>query len=106
MRHGAEPWQVRPEVRLTGPEERVKGFEQYTPVLTVEQAVREAQRCFGCGCGVGCQICHDICKMFAYEIDSLGRVTLDEEKCVACGMCVQRCPNEVLEMVQTSEEPI
>ena len=29
---------------------------------------------------------------------------IDEDKCVACGMCIHRCPNRNIEMVQTGTE--
>jgi len=95
----------RPEIARVPPAVRVKNFDECTPVLTQKQAVAEAKRCMACGCGAGCQICHDLCKMFAYKIET-GRVVLDEDKCVACGVCVQRCPNNFIEMVQTSRKPI
>jgi NADPH-dependent glutamate synthase beta subunit-like oxidoreductase/dihydroorotate dehydrogenase len=106
QRHGDKVRAWRPEVALRAPLERVKDFEAYEPVLTEEQALAEASRCLACGCGAGCQICYDICKQFAYEIDDGGRVEIDEEKCVACGVCAIRCPNKLIDMVQTSEEPI
>jgi NAD-dependent dihydropyrimidine dehydrogenase PreA subunit len=34
------------------------------------------------------------------------KVELDETKCVACGMCIWRCPNGNIKMIQTSEKPI
>jgi heterodisulfide reductase subunit A-like polyferredoxin len=105
-RHGKERRAWRPEQINMPALKRLKGFDQYVPVLTQEQAVREAQRCLACGCGAGCQICHDLCKMFAYKMDEGGRVCLDEDKCVACGVCAQRCPNKFIEMVQTAEKPI
>jgi NADPH-dependent glutamate synthase beta subunit-like oxidoreductase/dihydroorotate dehydrogenase len=106
VRHGASPRAWRPEPVKTPPARRVKGFDEYVPVLSREQAVAEARRCLACGCGAGCQICHDLCKMFAYTIDESGRVCLDESKCVACGVCAQRCPNRFIEMVKSSEQPI
>ena len=75
-------------------------------MLTKEEAVREASRCMACGCGEGCEICRSLCKMFAYRPTDAGRLELDESACVACGMCLQRCPNKVLEMVQVSDVPI
>jgi formate dehydrogenase major subunit len=105
-RSGAKPREWRVELLKAAPSRRIKGFDGYVPVLTREQAVKEASRCLGCGCGVGCQICHDICKMFAYSITGSGRVELDEKKCVACGMCAHRCPNQVIEILQTSEKGI
>ena len=72
--------------------------------LSRQQAVAEARRCLACGCGAGCEICTDICKMFAWSTDAQGRVVLDEDKCVACGMCIWRCPNKNVEMVKTGDE--
>ncbi|MFH0938739.1 MAG: FAD-dependent oxidoreductase [Planctomycetota bacterium] len=105
-RHGQSKRAWRPDIVLASPEKRVKNFDDYTPVLTKEQAVKEAQRCLACGCGAGCQICHDLCKMFAYTMDEFGQVQLNEKKCVACGVCAQRCPNAGIEMVQTSTRPL
>lgn len=85
-------------------EKRVTNFEEYTTPLTAAQAVEEASRCLGCGCGAGCEICKDICKVFAWSIDESGRAVCDEDKCVACGMCIWRCPNQNIEMIQTGTE--
>ena len=72
--------------------------------LTEEQAIAEASRCLACGCGAGCEVCKDICKMFAYCMDANGRISIDEDTCVACGMCVWRCPNKNIEMIQTGTD--
>jgi NADH-quinone oxidoreductase subunit F len=106
MRNGQTPRAYRPTLKNPAPGKRVASFAEYEPVLTPEQAVREAQRCLACGCGAGCLICLKICKMFAYRATDGGRVELDEDKCVACGMCLQRCPNAALEMIRTSSKPI
>ena len=95
-------WRVEPET--IPPDERIRDFSEYTASLTEAQAVAEASRCLNCGCGAGCEICKDICKVFAWSMDDCGRVVLDEDKCVACGMCIWRCPNQNIEMVQTGDE--
>ncbi|MFB3902084.1 MAG: FAD-dependent oxidoreductase [Acidobacteriota bacterium] len=99
QRHGSEARKWRKPVWLTPPEERVTSFEPFRAVLTDEEAIEEARRCLRCGCGEGCMICHDICKMLAYRKEGTA-VVLDEEKCVACGMCAWRCPNGNVEMVR------
>ncbi|MCD6377479.1 MAG: FAD-dependent oxidoreductase [Planctomycetes bacterium] len=97
-------WRVRLE--KTSPDERIRNFNEYVPLLTKEQAVAEAKRCLTCGCGAGCEICVNICKMSAWTLRDDHTVEIDEDKCVACGMCVWRCPNNNIEMIQTGTENI
>jgi len=104
-RHGSEARKWRKPLWLTPTEERIAGFEPFRAVLSEEEAVEEAKRCLRCGCGEGCMICHDICKMFAYHKEGTA-VVLDEQQCVACGMCAWRCPNGNIEMVRAEGAPI
>lgn len=66
-------------------------------------AILESQRCQRCGCGEGCAKCKEICCEFAIDLDSKGMVFVDKEKCVACGMCMNLCPNRNIEMVNTGK---
>lgn len=93
----------RPALPAAAPAERIRHFGEFAGSLTTEQAIAEAGRCLACGCGAGCEICVDICKVFAWSMDAAGRVVLDEDKCVACGMCIWRCPTKNIEMVQTGD---
>lgn len=93
----------RPEVDKVPPVQRIKGFETYTRTLTEEEAVAEACRCLGCGCGIGCGICERVCQSFAFKPAALDRFVLDEDKCVACGMCYNLCPNQNIEVVCENE---
>lgn len=79
--------------------ERIAGFDPYVRVMTEEEAVKEASRCLNCGCGEGCQLCKTICTDFAPEIADADTMHIRSEKCVACGMCFNRCPNGNIEMV-------
>lgn len=106
QRHGKAPRAWRPDLTPRPAAERIGDFDTCLPSLTAEEAVREASRCLACGCGAGCEICRDLCKMFAYRVETDGRLVLDEDRCVACGMCLQRCPNQTLEMVQVSDVPL
>jgi NADPH-dependent glutamate synthase beta subunit-like oxidoreductase/dihydroorotate dehydrogenase len=105
-RTGDRPRAWRPALKKTAAARRRRNFSEYTRTLTEKEAVAEASRCLICGCGAGCEICSDICKVFAWDVDPQGRTCLDEEKCLACGMCLHRCPNDNIEMVQTSDQPI
>lgn len=85
---------------------RVEKTPDFAPVsytMSEEEAVREASRCLNCGCGEGCQLCKTICTDFAPEIADADTVHIRKEKCVACGMCYNRCPNGNIEMVDLVE---
>lgn len=82
--------------------ERGRDFEPFQRVMTEAKAVAEAGRCLRCGCSVTCGICERICSSFAISRDGDG-YAIDEEKCHACGMCVQLCPNKNIELVAETE---
>jgi len=93
----------RPEVQAVSPAVRRSGFETFTRTLTEEEAVAEASRCLACGCGVGCGLCERVCQGFALQLCGLDEYELDEDKCVACGMCYHLCPNQNIEVVAEQE---
>ena len=80
-------------------DQRKGNFDAYKRVMTAAEAVREASRCLNCGCGEGCQLCKTICTDFAPEVTDPDTMHIRSEKCVACGMCFNRCPNGNIEMV-------
>jgi len=103
-RSGEKPLARRVELEMVPAERRKVNFDLYEPTLTAEEAVKEASRCLHCGCGVGCQICENLCMREAwYEEGS--NVEVDRDKCVACGMCISRCPNSNIEMVKGELSP-
>ena len=106
VRTGDRPRAWRPKRRALPAARRKGTFAGYAKTLTVKEAVAEASRCLTCGCGAGCETCKELCSRFAWKTDPQGRVLLDEDKCVACGMCVHRCPNDNIEMIQTSRKPV
>lgn len=105
-RTGDMPRAWRPKQRMTSPARRKKTFDEYVKTLSKNEAVAEASRCLTCGCGAGCEICKDICKVFAWDMDENGKAVLDEDTCVACGMCIFRCPTNNIEMIRASKKPI
>jgi len=80
--------------------ERVSDFEIFSHPFTEEEAVEEASRCLNCGCGEGCMICANLCSQFAIDnVDT--KPLINEDKCIGCGVCVWRCPNNNIEMIST-----
>ncbi len=84
-------------------DKRRRNFQGYVRIMTEEEAIREAGRCLNCGCGEGCQLCKTICTDFAPMVCSSDTIYIQPEKCVACGMCFNRCPNGNIEMVKLKE---
>jgi len=92
------PKRRRVEARLRPAHERVRDFEPVLAPMSEAEAVAEAARCLRCGCSVTCGLCARICSSFAIALEG-DRYAIDKEKCHACGMCVQLCPNRNIELV-------
>jgi len=88
----------RVEVPMRDPGKRARDFEPIELTLSEEDAVREAQRCLRCGCGVGCELCYRICPDGAVLPDGF-TFRVDEDKCTGCGLCIERCPLSNIEAV-------
>jgi NADPH-dependent glutamate synthase beta subunit-like oxidoreductase/coenzyme F420-reducing hydrogenase delta subunit len=81
-------------------DDRLAAFDEVALGLTGEQAVLEAQRCLHCNLGatvdeercIGCGTCVEACPLEIPSLDSNGRLDLDLFQCQACGTCVAECP--------------
>jgi len=79
-------------------EARARDFRPYRRALTEAEAIAEAARCLRCGCSVTCGLCQRICSSFAIALAG-NQYHIDKDKCHACGMCAQLCPNKNIEIV-------
>lgn len=43
----------------------------------------------------GCGLCVDVCPVEAIDLDD-DKARVDVEKCVDCGRCVDECPNKAI----------
>jgi len=93
----------RVEASRRPPDERKRDFDTYHNVMTEAEAIAEASRCLKCGCSVTCGLCQRVCSSFAIDLGVNG-YQINQEKCHACGMCAQLCPNDNIEMVAVEEE--
>ena len=87
-------------IPMISPEERVRHFKQAELGYTVETAVCEARRCLTCAAGaqqdeelcVHCLTCVRICPYDVPVVNADGKVTVRNEQCQACGLCLSFCP--------------
>ena len=96
----------RPAERLKiparAPARRIKDSDPVELPLGESAARKEGDRCLRCGCGIGCEVCYNVCPYDAVELtESLALI--DEEKCTGCGLCVERCPNDKIDLVPLEE---
>uniref|UniRef100_A0A7V3ZXQ3 4Fe-4S ferredoxin-type domain-containing protein n=1 Tax=candidate division WOR-3 bacterium TaxID=2052148 RepID=A0A7V3ZXQ3_UNCW3 len=67
-------------------------------IRTLDEAIKEAFRCFSCGTCNSCGNCYVFCPDSAVKwIDNFP--SFDYDYCKGCGVCVNECPRGVLELV-------
>lgn len=97
---------VKPAERIMMPaiasSKRVTGFDEVEAGFSLEQAVREAQRCMNCAAQavvrpeacVTCLTCVRICPFDVPYVE--GETAVITADCQACGICVPACPTKAI----------
>ena len=78
------------------PGERVRSFEEVNGGFSRSL---EAHRCFSCGHCTRCDTCLVYCPEGIIRRQELG-YEVDYSYCKGCGICVEECPREAMEMTQ------
>jgi NADPH-dependent glutamate synthase beta subunit-like oxidoreductase/CheY-like chemotaxis protein/NAD-dependent dihydropyrimidine dehydrogenase PreA subunit len=88
-------YKPQPEVLWSPAEDRLN-FETFEQGYSLEEAVAEARRCLCCGPCSSCKAC------VAVGLQSeLAPITLNQDLCSGCGVCVTVCPYDALSLVKT-----
>ncbi len=90
----------RNAIPMISPEERVRHFKQAELGYDIETAICEARRCLTCAAGaqqdedlcVHCLTCVRVCPYNVPVITEEGKVSIRNEQCQACGLCLSMCP--------------
>lgn len=80
-------------------DKRRSSFEEVNLGFTVEEAIKEAKRCFVCGTCVMCDNCLIFCpdRAISRKENGFGYV-IDYDYCKGCGVCVSECPRNALSL--------
>ena len=90
----------QPEVLWTPAEERLN-FDTFEKGYSLEEAVAEARRCLYCGPCPSCKAC------VAMGLQSqIPAITLDQELCSGCNICVGLCPYGALELSRENGDQV
>lgn len=98
---GKEYTEERPP-RVVTYKEVVVDYFNHEPAIrelkTLEDAIKEAKRCFSCGTCNSCGNCYVFCPDSAVKwVNNFPE--FDYDYCKGCGVCVNECPRGVLELV-------
>ena len=92
-------------IPMINPKDRVKHFKQAELGFDAISAVCEARRCLTCAAGakridelcVNCLTCIRICPYNVPIINDEGTVSIRNDQCQACGLCLGICPAYAIE---------
>jgi ferredoxin len=88
-------YKPQPEVLWSPAEERLN-FEPFEKGYSLEEAVAEARRCLCCGPCSSCKAC----VVMGLQSELL-QITLNQDLCSGCGVCVALCPYDALKLART-----
>jgi NADPH-dependent glutamate synthase beta subunit-like oxidoreductase/coenzyme F420-reducing hydrogenase delta subunit len=91
---------ARYDIPMISPEERIRHFKQAELGYDIETAICEARRCLTCAAGasqdeelcVHCLTCVRVCPYNVPVVNEDGKVSVRNEQCQACGLCLSFCP--------------
>ncbi len=55
---------------------------------------------------VGCEACIDRCQMGALTMNDDEKAVVNKDRCIGCGLCVTTCPSEAIELVLKPEDSL
>ena len=55
---------------------------------------------------VGCEACIDRCQMGALTMNDEEKAVVNKDRCIGCGLCVTTCPSEAIKLVLKPEEAL
>ncbi len=93
------PHEKRAKIPRITVEKSKATFTEVNRTLTEANALAEAERCFTCGTCLHCDVCMTFCPDVAISKDESGEYTIDYDHCKGCGICVNECPREAMELV-------
>ncbi len=94
------PHEKRVKIPRMKVDSSVSTFKEVNKTISDAQALEEVERCFSCGTCLHCDVCMTFCPDVAISKDEAGEYVIDYDHCKGCGICVNECPREAMELVE------
>lgn len=87
----------RVQMPRLSPQVRIHNFNEIGKGFSKDEAIKEAARCFQCGCCILCENCYIFCPDIAIRFDeNIRSFTIRHDLCKRCGICIEECPSGVI----------